>query len=226
MSVAIHIKVNNKLYNKDPQLSELGQKILKYSIILIDELGISTFTFKKLAEKIQSTEASIYRYFDNKHLLLHYLNNWYWEYVNARIEFAISNIYDPIVKLKKIFHVIITSSQRDLETEYIDEDILYRIILLEGATISHSKAVDEENAHGFFTNYKGIVAKISLLILEISPNYPFPRNTANLLLNVALNTKHNAQHLPRLTDIKYSDHVDDDLYDLLCHYLDQLVVKY
>ena len=223
MSVAIMIKVKEGLYQRDPQMSELGQAILKNSIILIDELGINGFTFKKLAERMQSTEASIYRYFENKHLLLHYLINWYWEYVRARIEYSTMNITDPEERLKKTFQVIISSSTRDLDTDYIDEDILYRIVLLEGFNISHTKSVDEENAKGFFLAYKSIVSNIADNILELNPLYPYPRNTANSLFTMAMNSKHYAQHLPRLTDITYSDSMDDDIFDLLCHYLDNVI---
>ena len=224
MSVAIMIKVREGLYLRDPQMSELGQSILKNSIILIDELGINGFTFKKLADRIQSTEASIYRYFENKHLLLHYLINWYWEYINARIEISTMNIHDPLERIKKTFQVIITSSQNDLETEYIDEDILYRIVLLEAFNIAHTKTVDEENAKGFFLSYKEIVARIADNIKEINPTYPYPRNTANLLFNMALTAKHNAVHLPRLTDVKNSEHIDDEVFDLLCHYLELVTI--
>ena len=70
MSINIKIVLNEGLYVKEPQDSELGRKIIKHSILLIDKLGFESFTFKKLANEIQSTEASIYRYFENKHLLL------------------------------------------------------------------------------------------------------------------------------------------------------------
>ena len=98
MSIAIKISVNGGLYLKEPQNSTLGRKILKYSIILIDKSGFEAFTFKKLAEEIQSTEASIYRYFKNKHILLLYLFNWYWEWVNYLIIFNTKNITAPSVK--------------------------------------------------------------------------------------------------------------------------------
>ena len=87
MSVAIKISVNVGLYLKEPQNSTLGKKILKNSIILIDKNGFEAFTFTKLAEEIHSTEDSIYRYFKNKHILLLYLFNWYWEWVNYLIIF-------------------------------------------------------------------------------------------------------------------------------------------
>jgi AcrR family transcriptional regulator len=80
------VNIHNGLCLRDPKETTLGQSILKYSIILIDELGFEHFTFKKLATKINSTEASIYRYFENKHLLLVYLSNWYWEYMYVNIQ--------------------------------------------------------------------------------------------------------------------------------------------
>jgi len=95
MSVAIKISLNEGLYIKEPQDSLLGRKIIKNSILLIDKFGFESFTFKKLADKINSTEASIYRYFENKHLLLLYLVNWYWEWVNYLININTLNIDDP-----------------------------------------------------------------------------------------------------------------------------------
>ena len=85
----IKIQVNPKLYLKDPHTSELGEKILKKSIILIDELGFEHFTFKKLATEINSTEASIYRYFESKQKLTFYLINWYWSFIEYRKKFTL-----------------------------------------------------------------------------------------------------------------------------------------
>ena len=61
------IRVPETIYLKDPESSELGQKIIKNSIELIDDIGFEAFTFKKLAESIGTTEAGVYRYFENKH---------------------------------------------------------------------------------------------------------------------------------------------------------------
>ena len=67
MAVNIRISLNPGLYLKDPQESDLGRRIIKHSILLLEELGFEQFNFKKLAEAMGSTEASIYRYFENKH---------------------------------------------------------------------------------------------------------------------------------------------------------------
>ena len=85
MAVNIRISLNPGLYLKDPQESDLGRRIIKHSILLLEELGFEQFNFKKLAEAMGSTEASIYRYFENKHLLLIYLVSWYWEWLSYMI---------------------------------------------------------------------------------------------------------------------------------------------
>ena len=89
MSIEIKISPNEGLYLKEPQDSKLGINIIKYSILMIDEYGFESFTFKKLAKEINSTEASIYRYFENKHLLLLFLVNWYWEWVSYLVLISI-----------------------------------------------------------------------------------------------------------------------------------------
>ena len=61
MSVEIKISLNESIYLRDPQDSTLGRNIIKHSILLIDELGFEAFNFKKLAQKIGSTEPSVYR---------------------------------------------------------------------------------------------------------------------------------------------------------------------
>ena len=55
------------------------------------EIGFESFTFKKLAAKIESTEASVYRYFENKHKLLIYLVSWYWNWVEYRLDMEITH---------------------------------------------------------------------------------------------------------------------------------------
>jgi AcrR family transcriptional regulator len=74
----VSIKVNENVYLKNPENSDLGRKILSSSIDLIDDIGFEKFTFGKLAKLIKTSEASIYRYFDSKHKLLLYFASWYW----------------------------------------------------------------------------------------------------------------------------------------------------
>ena len=99
MAVNINFTLNPGLYLKDPQQSALGKRIIKHSILLIEDIGFEQFNFKKLAEVMKSTEASIYRYFENKHLLLIYLVSWYWEWLNYLIQIKTFNKYKPRQKM-------------------------------------------------------------------------------------------------------------------------------
>ena len=86
--LSINIVIDAYLYKKDPDSSELGRKILTNSIELLNTLGFEDFTFKKLGLQIGSNESSVYRYFENKHMLLLYLLSWYWSWKEYKLVFA------------------------------------------------------------------------------------------------------------------------------------------
>ena len=199
---SIELEVNDKLFIRNPQRSPLGRKILQHSILLIDEIGFESFTFRKLADRMGSAEASVYRYFENKHLLLIYLINWYWEWMKFRIDLKTMNLSNPREKLRRAITAIVDTAKRDAQVEFIDEDILHRIVLAEGVKAYHGKAVDEHNREGFFLSYKSLCRKISDILLEIDPAFPYPRAMASSLLEMAGNNIYFAEHLPRLTDVE------------------------
>jgi AcrR family transcriptional regulator len=121
--VNIQIKVEEKVYLKDPEGTELGRKIIQHGILLIDELGLESFTFKKLAERIGSTEATVYRYFISKHMLLIYLISWYWNWLEYRILFATNNISSPEERLKIVIGILSGKIANDQNFSHIDERI-------------------------------------------------------------------------------------------------------
>ncbi len=45
---SLKIRINEKIYLKDPESSDLGKRIVEESIIMIDDIGFESFTFKKL----------------------------------------------------------------------------------------------------------------------------------------------------------------------------------
>lgn len=211
MAISIQIKLNNKLYLRDPQATKLGRRIIQHSILLIEEIGIEDFTFKKLAQRISSTEASIYRYFENKHLLLVYLLCWYWEWMKFQIDYNTMNIKDPKRKLEIVISSIVATARRNTSIDFVDEDVLHRIVVAESTKAYHTKQVDKENKYGFFLTYKSLNKKIADIISEIQPDYPYPRALAVTLLEMANNHIYFAQHLPSLTDITLAD---DDLSEV------------
>lgn len=154
MELALHIKMNEKLFLRDPELTELGKKIIQHSIILINNSGFESFNFKKLAEEIHSTEAGIYRYFENKHKLLMYITAWYWSWLEYRVMVHTLNIADPLVKLKVVIKLLATNVEDDISTSYVNESILHQIIISEGSKAYLTKHVSEDNKDHFLSPIK------------------------------------------------------------------------
>ena len=100
MMIVSDFNVPQGLSLRNPLETELGRNIIEHSIILMDELGFEAFTFKKLAVKIDSNETSIYRYFENKHLLLLYLVVWYWNWVSFLIDYNLPHLFSELLVLE------------------------------------------------------------------------------------------------------------------------------
>jgi AcrR family transcriptional regulator len=223
MAVNISISLNPGLYIKDPQQSELGKRIIKHSILLIDEIGFELFNFKKLAEDMKSTEASIYRYFENKHLLLTYLVSWYWEWLSYMIEIKTFNIEDPKRKLEIIIHTFVSISEENPAIDYVNESSLHKVVIAESTKVYHTKGVDEENNKGFFLNYKEMVSSVSEVILEIKPDFPYPHALASNLFEMTNNHFYFADHLPRLTDIDNKIGQKEEVEKMLLFFVTRLL---
>jgi AcrR family transcriptional regulator len=214
----IKLNVNSNTFVKDPISTSLGKKIIENSVILIDDTGLEDFSFRKLANRISSTESSIYRYFENKHYLFIYLLNWYWEWTSARIDLGLININNPEEKLIIILKNIIESSTKDADLPFVDEEILHRIVVREGTKAYRHKLVDTENEYGFFLSYKKLCKKIANIILELNPNHSYPKSLASTLIETANNNLYFAKHLPRLTDIENdSTTINKNLFNILAH---------
>ncbi|MEM9990511.1 MAG: TetR/AcrR family transcriptional regulator [Bacteroidota bacterium] len=218
MAIGIKIVLSEGLFLRDPQETALGKKIIQHSILLIDEIGFEAFNFKKLAERMSSTEASVYRYFENKHLLLLYLVAWYWEWVSYLIDFKTMNIDDPKRKLKIIIEALVCASLQNPVIAYVDETALHRIIIAEGVKAYHTKAVDKENTEGFFTNYHQLSEKVASVITEIRPDFPYPHTLASNLFEMANNHIYFAQHLPKLTDVQVEDENFEEVERMLQYF--------
>lgn len=223
MSVEIKISLNDGLYLKDPQDSELGRNIIKHSIILIEEIGIESFTFKKLSVRINSTEASIYRYFVNKHFLLLYLVNWYWEWVMYLIHVNTKNIDDAKTRLQIIIHSFVSASKENPMVGYVNENKLQKIVICDGLKVYHTKEVDDENSKGFFKSYKNLALTVSKVISEVNPNFKYPYALATNLFEMSNNHIFFAQHLPKLTDVSIKENETEEVESMLNYFVDKLL---
>ncbi len=192
--------LNEQLFLRDPRATDLGRRLLAESVYLIDEIGFEAFTFKKLATAIGSTEASLYRYFENKHRLLVYLVSWHWAWLRFRVRFALHNVADPRQRLHQALAVVCQASADDPATPDFDEAALYRVVVAEASKAYLTKEVDADNQAGLFREYKQLVADLSEIVQAINPTYPHPHALVSTLLESARKQLFFAQHLPSLTD--------------------------
>lgn len=216
--IAIQIQLNENLYLRDPQQTKLGRKIIEYGIVLIEELGFEKFTFKKLADRIESTEASVYRYFENKHKFLLYLVCWYWEWMKFQIDYNTMNIESAERRLKIILSILVESSRTNPAVSYVDENRLHQIVVAESVKAYHTKEVDLENKEGLFLNYKTLCKTISDTIIEVNPNFKYPNALASTLIETANNQIYFAGHLPALTDVHVEDGNLSEVCEMLQHF--------
>lgn len=223
MFLITNFSIPDGLYKRDPLQSELGKNILTNSVVLMDEIGFELFTFKKLAEKMDSNETSIYRYFENKHFILLYLVVWYWNWVSYLIDYNTKNITDPNLKLDLIIDNFVDATKENPSVEFINEKILHRVMISESSKSYHTKNIDEENKQGFYKSYKALIQKVADVILEINPKFPYPHSFASNLFEMANNEIFFAEHLPRLTDVKVKNEDYSQVNELLKHYKRKLL---
>lgn len=211
-SLHVKVEVEDSLYLKNPDSSELGRKIVSKSIELISEIGFEEFTFKKLGNLIQSPESSIYRYFDNKQMLLSYLTSWYWTWTEYRLVVAISNIDSPNTKLKIAIQLLSTPVEEDHDFSHINEILLNRIVFSESLKNYHSKNIDEQNKLGCFDAYKRVIKRISTIIMQINPSFEYPRMLASMFIEGAHQHWYFSEHLPDLIDFKKQQDPQQNVY--------------
>lgn len=200
MDVLLKFKLNEHLYLRDPETSEVGKAIVNNAIDLIHEVGFEQFTFKKLAQKIDSTEATIYRYFSSKYKLLTYILNWYWCYLEFVAKMRIQQLVDPVEKLRLMLRIIMHDEDIVSRVQDYNLEKLHSIVIAESSKAYLVKEVDEINQERVFSPLKSLCHFIQEIILEINPDFDYSRSLASTLLETAHDQQFFSEHLPSLTD--------------------------
>ena len=167
---------------------------------------------------MQSTEASIYRYFESKHKLLLYLISWYWHWMEYKVVFGLANIESPYERLTKAIRILTEEITEDSNFSHINEIKLNKIVISESSKAYLTKCVDQENEIGSYSVFKQLVERISDIILEINPKYNYPHMLVSTIIEGAHLQRYFAEHLPRLTDVSEEE-------DLITSFYDELVLK-
>jgi len=223
----IQIKVSERIFLKDPESSELGKKIVSQGICLIDKMGFEHFTFKKLAEHIQSTEASVYRYFENKHKLLIYLLSWYWNWLEHRLSFGLYNVQSPHDRLQLAISIFSHTENSIPDFTGMDTQALYRIVVAESPKAYLTKEVDADNKEGYFLSYKRFCKQVASIIQEINPDYRYATALVSTAVESAHNQKYFSEHLPSLTEVSKGrmEEVADFLTEMIFNVIRKLPEK-
>ena len=196
----LKITINDNVYLKDPESSSLGRRIVEHGILLINDLGFDNFTFKKLGERIESNESSVYRYFENKHKFLIYLTNWYWGWKEYQLAFATANIHDPKEKLEQAIEILTREVEEDHSFNHINEVALNKIVINEYSKSYLTKEVDDENKEGYFVIYKRLTTRLKEMIADVNEGYPYPASLASTILAGSLHQHFLKDHFTSLTD--------------------------
>lgn len=220
MDFKLSFPVNDAIYLRDPESSELGKKIVKCSIDLINQIGFEAFNFKKLALDVGTTEATIYRYFTNKHRILLYIINWYWCYMEFLIDFQLQNIDDAEQKLKAIINLLThnlpeSSGGLDYNKKYLNQ-----IVISESSKVYLVKDVEEINKSEVFKPYKDLCVKIAEIISSYNNKYAYPKSLSSTIIETAHHQQFFSEHLPRLTDVQ-----EKNKNEFTASFLNDLVFK-
>jgi AcrR family transcriptional regulator len=223
MELQIKISASERLALRDPEDTVLGRNIVRKGLILIHELGLEQFTFKKLANEINTTEASIYRYFENKHRLLLYLLTWYWNYMEYMVVFHLQNMTDPTLKIKKIIELLVKDLPESVGLTGIDNKALHYIVIAESSKVYLTHEVESINKDKLFKPYKDLCARIADIFLDYNKEYPYSHSLSSTLMETSHFQYYFMLYLPSLTDFgakKNEDHIIQYLEHVIFNALD------
>jgi len=200
--VRVQLRIDEQFFVKDPTSTKLGCDIVDHGIRLMDEIGYEEFTFRKLAIRTDTTEASVYRYFRSKHRFLLYLTSYYWSWLDFRIGLSTRNIASSEQRLRAALTELTQPITDDIATPHINEAALYRVVVTESSKAYLQREVDAENREGAFRSYKRLCRAVADIIVEINPTYRYPVALVSTVMESAHRQKYFAEHLPSLTEVQ------------------------
>jgi AcrR family transcriptional regulator len=217
----LKVEINDKLFVKNPESSDLGKRIISCSIDMIYELGFEQFTFKKLGVILKSNESSIYRYFENKHKLLLYLTSWYWSWLEYQLVLQTLAILSPKEKLVRATEILTQEVSPDSNFSHINEVLLNKIVISEYSKSYLTKEVDAENKEGYFAIYKRLVLRLKEMIVAVNPNYLYPSSLSSMVIEGSLHQHFLKDHFTAITDCNKITTPTSYFLDLI----DQLIIS-
>ncbi|MFC6267664.1 TetR/AcrR family transcriptional regulator [Frigoriflavimonas asaccharolytica] len=220
MDFKLSFNINTSIYLKNPENSDLGKRIIKKSIELIADIGLESFNFKKLAQEVGTTEATVYRYFENKNKLLLFIITYYWFFIDFYLDYQTQNLNDPKLKIQKIIQILTHKlPESDGVLDY-DKRLLHQIVISESSKVYLVKNVVEINKDEVFKPYKDLCKNIASIILEYNPQYKYPKSLSSTMIETAHHQEYFCHNLPKLTDFERGE-----TQDFTSQFLEDFVFK-
>ncbi len=181
--------------------SPMGGRILSEGLLLMNEIGLEAFTFKKLAERMGSTEVTVYHYFANKQRLLQYYFQVYWLWLATHCQQEGKALNDPRERLHGDIRAICGIWPAEAMATQFAPVELRALVINEGSKSFMHKNVDSDNKLKLFKPYKDLCAHIAMEVKACSPRMRNARSFATTLVEMAHSLEFAMEHLPALTEL-------------------------
>ncbi|MEN9511517.1 MAG: hypothetical protein RLZZ370_1336 [Bacteroidota bacterium] len=187
---------------KDPDSSETGRDIIRHGAAMMAAHGVEAFTFRKLAVQAGITEATVYRYFSNKHQMLLYLLNRYWNALEYRAMQETVHINDPMERLSRLTELLTVPVASTADNAMAAH--LYAIAMSESIKVHLGTETGSDWQKGMLNGYARITSLVAETLKVARPHYPYPRAWAATFVDSAMQQQFLLRHLPELTEIEPS----------------------
>lgn len=167
---------------------------------MIDDIGLEQFTFKKIANQLETTESSIYRYFENKHKFLLYIISYYWHCIDTLIIFNTANINEPEKQLEIVIEMLSTNALAKIDNDGLNMEKLRKIVISESSKSYLTKQVEQENKEGLYLGFKQVCKRVTGFLDKINPSYPYNKMMGTTIVEGILHQTFFSWHLPSLTN--------------------------
>ena len=221
----LQFKPDAALSLREPMATELGRSVLADGLMLLNELGLEAFTFRKLAARAGCTEVSIYKYFANKQRLLQYHFQLYWLWLRQVAAQEVVRAAGPRDALRRVVDVLCGIWPADLPPLHVDPAALRHLVIAEGMKSYMHKHVDDDNARRLFKPYKDLSAFVADRLLACRQGLSMPRSFATTLVEMAHSLPFAMEHLPSLTELSETrdpQALADHLYERTIVYLEHI----
>jgi AcrR family transcriptional regulator len=169
---------------------------------IIDEIGMERFTFKKLANTLQTTESSVYRYFENKHMLLLYMSTWYWSWLETYMVFRTANLTDPKDKLRIMISILCKDDWENKVMNSMNLNLLKRIVVSESPKAYMAKQTGNLPMDEIFRGFEQLCLRFEELFRVINPEFRHTRRLSSTMIEGVLQQTFYVTYLTSFSSIE------------------------